>query len=79
MDPVIGAVDAGRDGIKSMSLTDEGTLEKFYFKSKYVLVDFNRLKNFPTLNFDKDKDIIVKIDENPKELRNRIKENVPKS
>ena len=61
---IIVAVDAGRDGIKSM-IYDEGNYDKFYFKSKYILVDFNRTKNFPTLNFDKDKDIIVKVDDNP--------------
>lgn len=60
---IICAVDSGRDAIKGM-IYENNDYGSFYFKSKYVYVNFDRLKNIPTLNFDKDNDIIVKIDDN---------------
>jgi len=57
---VIG-VDAGRSGIKAISLN--GTEKKRrIFDSKYTHVNFLKLKHHPVLDFNKDDDIIAKVD-----------------
>ena len=60
------AVDAGRKKIKSAIYIEKDDKFKYFdFDSKYVFVDFNRIKNIAILDFNKDVDLICKIDDQP--------------
>jgi hypothetical protein len=59
---ILIANDCGRDGIKSIKYdSDTGEMERLYFNSKFIRVDFDQYKHYPIL-VDLEKDIIATID-----------------
>jgi hypothetical protein len=63
MSRVVVSTDSGRNEVKFSKYTEDGIQTFSSFKSTFGFVDFNYTKNIPILNYDKDNDIIAKVDE----------------